>query len=61
MVGKVKRWLGIEKLERENAARITVLLPHGVQARPMRGRKLAMPLYWLYKARLLPFCPASSI
>src|ERR1019366_10822622 len=35
------------KLERENPAGINVLLPHGVQASPMRGRKLAMPLYWL--------------
>src|SRR5579872_7053468 len=46
------------KLERENAARNTVLSPHGVHARPRRGRKLAIPLYWLYNARLLPFCPA---
>src|SRR5579862_6725319 len=33
------------KLVREKAARITVLLPHGVHAMPRRGRKLAMPLY----------------
>src|SRR5260370_21073638 len=43
------------KLDRLNAARITVLPPHGFHAMPMRGRKFAMPLYWLYSARLLPF------
>src|SRR6266568_1361931 len=43
------------KLDRLNAARITVLPPQGFHARPMRGRKFAMPLYWLYRARLLPF------
>src|SRR5579872_4756453 len=48
------------KLEREKAARITVLSSR-LYARPRRGRKLAIPLYWLYSARLLPFCPASSI
>src|SRR5229473_6568852 len=35
------------KLERLNAARTTVLLST-LQATPSRGRKLAMPLYWLY-------------
>ena len=34
------------KLERENAARTTVLSSR-LQARPRRGRKFAIPLYWL--------------
>src|SRR5215471_9251693 len=34
------------KLDREKAARITVFSSR-LYARPRRGRKLAMPLYWL--------------
>src|SRR5260370_8934316 len=48
------------KLERENAARTTVL-SSTLQAMPRRGRKLAFPLYWLYTPRRRPFCPPSSI
>src|SRR5271165_2333810 len=38
------------KLDRLKAARTTVFWPHlppGLHARPIRGRKLAIPLYWL--------------